>query len=192
MPANEKPDGLNHKLFGENFSWGVSASAYQTEGAYDADGKGLSIWDVFSERKGKIKNHENAKTACDFYHRYEEDISIIKSLNIPNFRFSVAWSRILPQGIGSINQKGIDFYMRVIDSCLEKNIEPWLTLYNFCSCRLAKHCMMYSRKKMPEPFFARCMNAEEISGTCYNHRLIQHHPIFHFVFECLYAHIYIF
>jgi beta-glucosidase len=127
----ENRDDLNHKLFGENFNWGVSASAYQTEGAYNTDGKGLSIWDVFSQRKGKIKNHEHAQTACDFYHRFEEDISIIKSLNIPNFRFSVAWSRILPAGTGNINQKGIDFYKRVIDTCLEKNIEPWLTLYHW-------------------------------------------------------------
>ncbi|MEP7169618.1 MAG: GH1 family beta-glucosidase [Bacteroidota bacterium] len=120
-------DELNNKLFGENFIWGVSASALQTEGAFNEDGKGLSVWDTFS----KIKNKENPKIASDFYHRYKEDISIANNLSIPNFRFSIAWSRILPNGTGAINQKGIDFYKRVIDACLENNIEPWITLYHW-------------------------------------------------------------
>lgn len=120
-------DDLNKNLFGENFIWGVSASALQTEGAFDADGKGLSVWDAFS----KIKNDENPKVASDFYNRYKEDIAIIKGLTIPNFRFSISWSRILPNGTGAVNQKGIDFYNRVIDTCLESNIEPWITLYHW-------------------------------------------------------------
>lgn len=122
---------FSHKAFGKQFAWGVSASAFQTEGSYNADGKGLSNWDVFSAKKNKIKNNDNAKIACDFYNRYAEDISIIETLQIPNFRFSLSWSRIIPEGTGQVNQKGIDFYNRVIDSCLERNITPWITLYHW-------------------------------------------------------------
>ncbi|MXV52139.1 beta-glucosidase [Pedobacter sp. HMF7647] len=117
--------------FGDQFSWGVSAAAYQTEGSHLSDGKGLSIWDVFSGIKGKINQNHHAQTACDFYNAYEGDIDLIRELNIPNFRFSVAWSRIFPAGTGQINQKGIDHYNKVIDYCLEQNVEPWLTLYHW-------------------------------------------------------------
>lgn len=122
---------FNKDAFGPDFKWGVSVAAYQIEGAHDLDGKGLSIWDVFSNTKGKIKNNQNANTACDFYHRYKEDIQLIKKLNIPNFRFSISWSRILPKGKGAINQAGIDFYNNVIDYCLAQGIEPWITLYHW-------------------------------------------------------------
>jgi beta-glucosidase len=123
--------GIKKDGFGEDFIWGVSASAPQTEGAWNIDGKGPSNWDVFSERRKKVLNGDTPKIACDFYNRYEEDISIVKSLNIPNFRFSLSWSRILPEGTGRINQKGIDFYHRLIDACLEKNIESWVTLFHW-------------------------------------------------------------
>lgn len=131
MPAGDEDQVFNRSLFDKDFHWGVSASAFQTEGAFDKDGKGLSNWDIFTEKKARALKNENAITACDFYHRYEEDISLVKSLNIPNFRFSLSWSRIFPGGIGTVNEKGIDFYNRVIDACLEKNIEPWLTLYHW-------------------------------------------------------------
>ena len=117
--------------FGENFKWGVACSAYQIEGAHDKDGKGISIWDVFTKKRNKIAKNETGNTACDFYNRYPEDLSNIKALNIPNFRFSIAWSRIIPEGTGKINQQGIDFYNRVIDTCLELGIEPWITLYHW-------------------------------------------------------------
>jgi len=114
-----------------DFQWGISTAAYQTEGAILADGKGPSIWDVFANRPGKTYNNQNANLACDFYHRYEEDLQIIRELAIPNFRFSLAWSRILPQGTGAINQPGLDYYDRLIDRCLELGIQPWITLYHW-------------------------------------------------------------
>ncbi len=117
--------------FGEDFKWGVSTAAYQIEGGYNADGKGPSIWDTFSHKKKKIFNNDNGNIACDSYHRYAEDISLIYKLNIPNYRFSISWSRILPRGVGALNRKGIDFYNRVIDFCLELGIEPWITLYHW-------------------------------------------------------------
>ncbi|MGB0522941.1 MAG: GH1 family beta-glucosidase [Flammeovirgaceae bacterium] len=117
--------------FDSEFKWGVSTAAYQIEGAHQADGKGPSIWDEFTQKKGKIYQGQNANIACDFYHRYEEDIELMKSMNIPNYRFSIAWSRILPDGTGKINPAGVDFYHRVIDKCLDLGIEPWITLYHW-------------------------------------------------------------
>ncbi|MBL0356191.1 MAG: beta-glucosidase [Chitinophagaceae bacterium] len=117
--------------FGEDFKWGVSTAAYQIEGAHNSHGKGLSIWDVFSQKRRAIANNHNGNTACDFYNRYSEDILLLHKLNIPNYRFSISWSRILPHGTGAINSKGVDFYNHVIDLCLELNIEPWITLYHW-------------------------------------------------------------
>lgn len=117
--------------FGKDFKWGVSTAAYQIEGGWDVDGKGQSIWDVFSNKKGNILQNQNGNVACDFYHRYSEDISIIQQLNIPNYRFSIAWSRILPNGTGEVNIHGINYYNRVINLCLELGIEPWITLYHW-------------------------------------------------------------
>lgn len=122
---------LNKKDFGPDFKWGVSVAAYQIEGAHQKDGKGLSIWDVFTNTKGKIKDNQNGNVTADFYHRYQEDIDLIKHLNIPNFRFSISWSRILPNGTGQINQEGINYYNKVIDYCLALGIEPWVTLYHW-------------------------------------------------------------
>ncbi len=113
------------------FHWGVSTSAFQIEGAYNKDGRGASIWDTFASKKGKINNNENANIACDFYHNYEDDLEIVEQLGISNFRFSISWSRIFPDGYGYVNKKGVDFYSKLIDKCLEKGIEPWVTLYHW-------------------------------------------------------------
>lgn len=122
---------LNKNQFGEDFLWGVSTAAFQIEGAHDSDGKGSSIWDVFTSQKGKIKNGHHAITACDFYNSYQDDIDLIRELNIPNFRFSISWPRIMPTGVHPINQAGIDYYNRIIDSLLASGIEPWITLYHW-------------------------------------------------------------
>ncbi|MEO6721488.1 MAG: GH1 family beta-glucosidase [Ferruginibacter sp.] len=122
---------LIDKGFGKDFKWGVSTAAYQVEGAWNADGKGRSVWDVFANIKGKIFGNQNGNVACDYYHRYAHDLSIMSQLNIPNYRFSLSWSRIIPDGIGPVNKTGIDFYNRVIDFCLELGIEPWITLYHW-------------------------------------------------------------
>jgi beta-glucosidase len=122
---------FNKKLFGDNFAWGVSTAAFQVEGSYDIGGKGESIWDVFTHKKGKILNGENANIACDFYNQYQHDIDLIKKLNIPNFRFSISWTRIFPNGTGEINQQGVDYYNRVIDYCIANDVEPWVTIYHW-------------------------------------------------------------
>lgn len=122
---------LNKSQFGSDFLWGVSTAAFQIEGAHDADGKGPSIWDVFTSQKGKIKNGHHAINACDFYNCYKDDIHLIRQLNIPNFRFSISWSRIMPTGQHPLNQAGIEYYNKIIDFLLECNIEPWITLYHW-------------------------------------------------------------
>src|ERR1041384_1386576 len=105
---------LDREHFGTDFHWGVATAAFQTEGSCDADGKGPSVWDVFTAQKGRVKSGHNARTSCDFYNNYKNDINLIRELNIPNFRFSLSWPRLIPQGTGAINQKGIDHYNRVI------------------------------------------------------------------------------
>ena len=122
---------FNKKQFGAEFKWGVSTAAYQIEGAHNIDDKGFSIWDTFSNQNKKILGNHNGNHACDFYNRHQDDLKLIKYLNIPNFRFSLSWPRILPSGIGTINQKGVDFYDRLIDHSMELGVTPWVTLYHW-------------------------------------------------------------
>ncbi|WP_282132620.1 GH1 family beta-glucosidase [Cellulophaga baltica] len=126
-----KKSKFTSKKFGEDFVWGVSVAAYQIEGAHDKHDKSPSIWDSFTDQIGVIHKGENGNTACDFYHKYKEDILLMKAMNIPNFRFSLSWSRLLPMGTGEVSEKGIQFYNEVIDFCLEQKITPWVTLYHW-------------------------------------------------------------
>ncbi|WP_022824810.1 GH1 family beta-glucosidase [Hymenobacter norwichensis] len=125
------PANFSRADFGADFRWGVSAAAYQTEGAWNLDGKGPSIWDDFVRRPGRVKRGETAEVATDFYHRWPQDLDLMNQMAIDNFRFSIAWSRIMPHGIGVFNQKGIDYYDRLVDGCLERGITPWPTLYHW-------------------------------------------------------------
>jgi beta-glucosidase len=113
------------------FKWGVSTSSYQIEGAAGEDGRGPSIWDTFSRIPGAVANSDNGDIACDHYHRFEEDLDLIKWLGAGAYHFSIAWPRVIPNATGKINQKGIDFYDRLIDGALARGIEPWPTLYHW-------------------------------------------------------------
>ncbi len=117
--------------FPPDFTWGAATAAYQIEGAWDEDGRKPSIWDVFSAEPGKTWNGDTGKTACDHYHRFREDVALMKELGLPAYRFSIAWPRILPDGRGKINQKGLDFYSSLVDELLSAGIEPWVTLYHW-------------------------------------------------------------
>jgi beta-glucosidase len=117
--------------FPEGFLWGIATSAFQVEGAWSEDGKGESIWDRFAHTTGKIKGGTNADVACDHYHRYPQDIEILKRLNQKSFRFSIAWPRIQPTGTGAPNAKGLDHYSRVVDTLMEAGIRPFCTLYHW-------------------------------------------------------------
>jgi beta-glucosidase len=112
------------------FVWGVSTSAFQIEGATREDGRGPSVWDTYGA-SGRVANHDTGDVACDHYHRYPEDIALMRGLGVRAYRFSVAWSRVLPQGRGAANEAGLAFYDRLVDALLEAGIEPWLCLYHF-------------------------------------------------------------
>ncbi|MDO9130346.1 MAG: GH1 family beta-glucosidase [Anaerolineales bacterium] len=118
-------------LFPKNFVWGVAASAYQIEGAWNEDGKGPSIWDTFSHTPGKIANGETGDVSIDHYHRYKEDVARMADLGIPTYRFSVAWPRVMPEGSGKVNAKGLAFYDRLVDTLLKHKIEPYLCLFHW-------------------------------------------------------------
>ena len=125
-------------MFDKNFLWGTASSSYQIEGAFTEDGKGLSIWDTFSNKPGNIAHDENGNKACDHYHRYREDIALMKNLGIQAYRFSISWSRIFPDGIVKdsdcnirYNKAGLDFYDKIVNFCLENNIKPFITIYHW-------------------------------------------------------------
>ncbi|KAM7396789.1 hypothetical protein PAMP_019801 [Pampus punctatissimus] len=121
------------EIFNQGFSWGAGSSAYQTEGAWDKDGKGLSIWDVFSHKKGKIQQNETGDASCEGYYKVKDDISLMKELKLNHYRFSISWPRLIPTGIKSdhINEKGIQYYNELIDHLLENKITPIVTLYHW-------------------------------------------------------------
>ena len=117
--------------FPPHFLWGAATAAYQIEGAWNADGKGESIWDRFSHSPGKIANGDTGDIACDHYHRYGEDVALMHTLGLKAYRFSVSWPRILPSGHGQINRAGLDFYDRLVDALCAANIEPFITLHHW-------------------------------------------------------------
>ncbi len=122
---------LERSDFGPDFRFGVATSAYQIEGAVCEDGRGASIWDRFAHTEGKTKNGDHGDVACDHYHRMPEDVGLLAWLGVDAYRFSIAWPRVLPAGRGAANQKGLDFYDRLVDSLLERGIAPCATLYHW-------------------------------------------------------------
>ncbi|MBB4907658.1 beta-glucosidase [Actinophytocola algeriensis] len=114
-----------------DFRWGVATSAYQIEGAYQEDGRGVSIWDTYCRTPGMVEGGENGDVACDHYHRMPQDVALIKSLGVDVYRFSVAWPRIQADGTGPANEKGLAFYDRLVDELLHAGVDPWVTLYHW-------------------------------------------------------------
>jgi beta-glucosidase len=117
--------------FPDGFLWGVAAASYQVEGAWNEDGKGLSVWDEFCRKPGAIWQGQSGDVACDEYHRYPEDIALIKALGAKAYRLSISWPRVLPEGTGAANEKGLDYYDRLIDGLLAAGIEPYITLFHW-------------------------------------------------------------
>ncbi|HEY3345395.1 MAG TPA: GH1 family beta-glucosidase [Anaerolineaceae bacterium] len=123
----------NHSIlrFPDGFVWGTSTSAYQIEGAWNEDGKGISIWDTFAHTPGKIERDENADVTGDHYHLWPADLDLMAGLGIPAYCFSVAWPRVIPEGRGAANPAGLDFYDRLVDGLVERGIDPYLMLYHW-------------------------------------------------------------
>jgi beta-glucosidase len=121
----------NQVLFPADFVWGASTSSYQIEGAVAENGRGKSIWDVLSHMPGRVKNGDTGDVACDHYHRWSEDIDLLSAGNFSAYRFSIAWSRVLPAGRGFIEQRGLDFYERIVDRLIARGVTPWVCLYHW-------------------------------------------------------------
>lgn len=117
--------------FPKNFTWGAAAASYQIEGAWNKDGKGQSVWDMFSHQSGKVFENQTGDQACDHYHQYGNDIALMREIGLPAYRFSLSWPRILPDGRGRVSEAGLGFYDRLIDQLLEAGVEPWVTLFHW-------------------------------------------------------------
>ncbi|MBQ7329694.1 MAG: beta-glucosidase [Oscillospiraceae bacterium] len=117
--------------FQKDFAWGVATASYQIEGAWNEDGKGLSVWDVYTHEAGRIKDGTTGDVACDHYHRFKDDVKLMKELGIRAYRFSLSWPRLIPNGVGELNPAGVKFYSDLIDTLLENGITPYVTLFHW-------------------------------------------------------------
>jgi beta-glucosidase len=131
LPLRAHAEADELRGFPAGFVWGASTSAYQIEGAANEDGRGVSIWDVFARQPGRVANGDTGEVACDHYHRVREDIDLLSGGGFGAYRFSVAWPRVLPEGTGAVNARGLDFYDRLVDGLLAAGIAPWVCLYHW-------------------------------------------------------------
>jgi len=130
--ASKKEGAASSKdVFPKGFQWGVATAAYQIEGAAAEDGKGPSVWDAFCKKKDAVFEGHSGDVACDHYHRYKEDLALAKRLGVGSYRFSISWPRVLPDGVGTPNQKGLDFYSRLVDEMLKAGIQPLCTAFHW-------------------------------------------------------------
>ncbi len=117
--------------FPSDFVWGAACASFQLEGGGEADGKGRSVWDMFSEWPGKVLNGDTGAVSTDHYNRYREDVALMGEIELQAYRFSISWPRVLPDGVGAVNQAGLDFYDRLVDELLENGVQPWVTLFHW-------------------------------------------------------------
>ena len=122
---------MSDRQFPDGFVWGAATAAFQIEGAAAADGRGESIWDRFCHTPGQVRNNDHGDIACDHYHRYKEDVALMAELGLDAYRFSIAWPRVIPGGVGPVNPAGLGFYDRLVDELLDQGIAPHVTLYHW-------------------------------------------------------------
>ncbi|WP_273275200.1 GH1 family beta-glucosidase [Maribacter polysiphoniae] len=163
--------------FGSDFIWGVSTAAYQIEGAHNSADKGESIWDRFTRNKKNIYQGQNGHITCDFYNRYKEDILLMRSMNIRHFRFSLSWSRLIPEGQGQLSIDGIDFYNRVIDICLECGITPWITLYHWDLPQALEEKGGWTNRNILNWFEAYTRQCGQLFGDRVKHWIVLNEPM---------------
>lgn len=162
--------------FPSDFVWGTATASYQVEGAAKEDGRGPSIWDTFSHTPGKVKNDDTGDVACDHYHRYPEDIALMKDLGVSAYRLSIAWPRIFPEGRGTLNTKGLEFYERVIDTLLAANITPWVTLYHWDLPQALQNQGGWEKRETVEAFVAFVEAVSKRLGDRVKHWITHNEP----------------
>ncbi|NWF69763.1 MAG: beta-glucosidase [Chloroflexi bacterium] len=171
------------RTFPKDFIWGTATASYQIEGAVQEDGRGPTIWDTFAHTPGKIHNGDHGDIACDHYHRWQEDIALMQALNLNGYRFSLAWSRILPQGRGAVNQKGLDFYSRLVDGLLAAGITPFVTLYHWdLPQALQDDGMGWQRRSIVDDYVAYADVVSRALGDRVKHWITLNEP---FIFSVL-------
>ncbi len=143
---------MNPCRFPENFVWGAATASYQIEGAARQDGRGESIWDRFCSIPGNVKGQDTGDVACDHYHRYKEDVALMKSLGLKAYRMSISWPRVLPGGKGEVNEKGMAFYSSLLDELLDAGIEPYVTLYHWDLPQALQEIGGWTNPDMPRYF----------------------------------------
>jgi beta-glucosidase len=162
--------------FPADFLWGAATSAYQIEGGWNVDGRTPSIWDTFSHTPGKTKNGDTGDVACDHYHRWPEDVALMKEIGLKAYRFSVSWPRILPEGRGRVNQKGLDFYGRLVDALLEANIIPMPTLYHWELPQTLQDEGGWPDRRVVEPFVELADAVSRALGDRVSHWMTHNEP----------------
>ncbi|MEY2668413.1 MAG: hypothetical protein RJA59_1051, partial [Pseudomonadota bacterium] len=145
---------MNARLFPDGFLWGVATSAYQIEGATRERGRGESIWDRFASVPGNIQDGSDGSVACDHFHRWREDLALMKRLGVRSYRFSVAWARVMPRGNGAVNQAGLDFYDALVDRMLEEGIRPFATLNHWDLPQALQDAGGWPERRTAEAFVA--------------------------------------
>ncbi len=165
------------KDFGEDFVWGSAGSAFQTEGFLEADGRSPSIWDVFSTKPGKIRDGSSVGRATEFYQRFETDLDLIQNMNFGAFRFSVSWPRLIPGGTGRLNDPGADYYQRLIDSCLERGLTPWLTLYHWDLPQVLQDRGGWTNRDVIDWFTEYAGQAARLFGDRVKHWVVLNEPM---------------
>jgi beta-glucosidase len=162
--------------FPTDFVWGAGTAAYQIEGATTEDGRGESVWDRFCAADGKVRNGDNGAVACDFYHRYRDDVALMAELGIDAFRFSIAWPRVLPEGTGKVNVAGLDFYDRLVDALLESGITPFATLYHWDLPQVLEDAGGWPVRDTVEAFVEYTAVVAERLGDRVEHWITQNEP----------------
>lgn len=162
--------------FPADFTWGVAAAAYQIEGAAGEDGRGESIWDRFCRIPGKVHNGDTGDIACDHYHRYQDDVALMRDLGISAYRFSVAWPRVIPNGVGDVNSKGLDFYDRLVNDLLNAGIEPYITLYHWDLPQVLEDRGGWTNRDTADAFAAYVEAVVRRLGDRVHHWITQNEP----------------
>ena len=168
---------LKKDTFPKNFMWGTATSSYQIEGAPDTDGKGPSVWDTFSHTKGNIKNGDTGDIACDHYHLWSKDIELLNRLGVNSYRFSISWPRIFPTGEENApNQKGLDFYSRIVDTLLEYDIIPFVTLNHWDIPQGLEDKGGWTNRMMTEAFVKYCHHVSKHLGDRVKYWITHNEP----------------